>query len=344
MQEQFPFPTCFSGGRDEDDDNKLMALGASKSGQSALSSVYRVKIAGSCRLVTITWCRNLFVHGLSVCVEAAASAGGGGVAAGPSKFDLLLRPWNFWKKQGSKRVYLDGGDEVAVEIFWDLRDAKFSSADPEPASGYYVAVVSDHVVVLVVGDLKKDAFRRSESPPSFTDAVLVSKKEHVFGKRKFSTKAKFHEKGSFHDITIECKCNPSSAAATSGVSVGGELELDREMVIRVDGSVAIHVKHLQWKFRGNGSFSLGKIKVEVFWNIHDWIFGPGLRHALFIFKPTSPPSPSPPRLQSLAKGTLAAVMASPPPPPRSSSSGHDDILGDGSSDFSLFLYAWKVES
>ncbi|KMZ60811.1 hypothetical protein ZOSMA_56G00420 [Zostera marina] len=337
MQEQFPFPTCFSGGRDENDDNKLMALGASKSGQSALSSVYRVKIAGCCHLVTITWCRNLFGHGLSVCVEA--TSGGGGSGTGSSKFDLLLRPWNFWKRQGSKRVCLDEGDDVTVEVFWDLRDAKFASVDPEPVSGYYVAVVSDHVVVLVIGDLKKDAFRRSESPPSVTDAVLVSKKEHVFGKRKFSTKAKFHEKGSFHDITIECKCNPSSAAAASGIGAVGELELDREMLIRVDGSVAIHVKHLQWKFRGNGSFSLGKIKVEVFWNIHDWIFGPGLRHALFIFRPTSPPpSPSP------SKGTLAAVMASPLPPPRSCSSDHDDILGDGSSDFSLFLYAWKVES
>lgn len=44
--------------------------------------------------------------------------------------------------------------EKCIDVFWDLRFAKFSSS-LEPTSDYYIAVVSEEEVVLVLGDQKK---------------------------------------------------------------------------------------------------------------------------------------------------------------------------------------------
>jgi len=74
--------------------------------------------------------------------------------------------------------------------------------------------------------------------------ILVSKKENIFGKKKFSTRAKFHEKGRWHEISIECK----NKGNNNGESLSG---VQPKMEIRIDGHLVIHVKHLQWKFRSN---------------------------------------------------------------------------------------------
>ena len=109
----------------------------------------------------------------------------------------------------------------------------------------------------------------------------------MFGRKRFATRIRFHEISLIH----ECSNN--------------------ELEILVDGEKAIEVNHLQWKFRGNMSMFVSKnSRVEVYWDVHDWLFGSGPRHGLFIFKPVE----------------------------------NDD--GDehgGSSSFCLFLYAWKVE-
>ncbi|CAL9199882.1 unnamed protein product, partial [Musa hybrid cultivar] len=165
-----------------------------------------------------------------------------------------------------------GGE--TVEVFWDLHSAKFCN-EPEPQSDYYVAVVSEGEVVLLLGDLRKEAYRRTSSRPSLIEAVLVARKEHVFGKKRFATRSRFHDKGSRHEISVEC----------SNGGGGGNMDLDME--IKIDGNVVIHVKHLQWKFRGNDSISIDKRRVEVYWDVHGWLFASGLRHALFIFKPES---------------------------------------------------------
>lgn len=90
-----------------------------------------------------------------------------------------LKPWYFWRKQGSKHFTVEG---KVVDIFWDLKAAKFNG-ETEPNSEYYVAVVCDEEVVLLVGDLKKDAYRKTGCRPALIDPILVSKKEHIFGKR-----------------------------------------------------------------------------------------------------------------------------------------------------------------
>lgn len=228
-----------------------------------------------------------------------------------------------------------------MEVFWDLKSAKFNG-ETEPCSEYYVAVVCDEEVVLLIGDLKKDAYRKTGCRPALIDPVMVSRREHVFAKKKFLTRIRFHDKGRFYGISIECK-NVGGLSTNNGG--------DPEMEIQIDGGMVIQVKHLQWKFRGNECVYVNKVRVEVYWDVHDWLFSPGLRHALFIFKPNLSSNCSPP----------SSVFSSPPfsslaSTPLSSQTGSSGSVGEGfngcgssssssssSPEFCLFLYAWKVE-
>ncbi|KAK1433859.1 hypothetical protein QVD17_10777 [Tagetes erecta] len=300
-------PSCFSSGAGDD-----QYAAVTKSGQTLFMSVYKTQIAGTSRCITITWFKHLLLHGLSVSVDGVEST-----QTEPT-CKVELKPWCFWRKQGSKRFTIAG---KTLDVFWDLKAAKFNG-ETEPSSEYYVAVVCDQEVVLLLGDLKKDAYRKTGCRPALFDPVLLSRKEHVFGKKKFSTRLKFHEKGQFHNLSIECK-NKSSGKD------GGFPAME----IRIDEHLMINVRHLQWKFRGNECIQFSKVRIEVYWDIHDWLFSPGLRHALFIFKvavPVSSPAISTP-CSSLSLDT------------DSGSGGVDGFDSSGLNEFFLFLYAWKVE-
>ncbi|KAK0586961.1 hypothetical protein LWI29_015278 [Acer saccharum] len=324
MQDQIGIPACFSSSGKLTDDPAAVT----RSGQSVFMSVYRTKIADQCRLITVTWCKNLLLHGLSVSVQGHEDL--------ESQYTckVELKPCYFWRKQGSKRFLVDG--TKAVDVFWDLKSAKFNG-ETEPNSEFYVAVVCDEEVVLLLGDLKKEAYRKTRCRPALIDPVLVSRKEHIFGKKKFCTRFKFHGKGRFHEISIECK--------NRSCSNGGGVE--PEMEIRIDGHLVIHVKHLQWKFRGNESIHVNKARVEVYWDVHDWLFNPGLRHALFIFKPIMSSSSSSSVSSLSTSSSLSSSLTSTPLSSQTGSCSTGSIeglkAGGGSSEFCLFLYAWKVE-
>ncbi|KAK7291598.1 hypothetical protein RIF29_06871 [Crotalaria pallida] len=331
MQDSIGIPACFSSAEKLSSDDHGAVT---RSGQSVYMSVYRTKIADHCRLITITWCKNLLLHGLSVSVEGSE---------GESQYTckVELKPWYFWRKQGSKRFIVDG---KAVDVFWDLKGAKFNG-ETEPSSEYYVAVVCDEEVVLLLGDLKKEAYRRTGCRPALIDPILVSKKEHIFGKKRFSTRAKFHEKGSWHEISIECKINKGNGGGDSHHVSGGVHQLHQpEMEIKIDGHLVIHVKHLQWKFRGNESIHLSKMRVEVYWDVHDWLFSPGLKHALFIFKPSLSSASSISSLSSSSSSSSSSPQLLSTQKTKSScSESVEGFSVSGSSEFCLFLYAWKVE-
>ncbi|XP_057948786.1 uncharacterized protein LOC131144267 [Malania oleifera] len=307
-------PACFSSREKPANDTTAVA----RSGQSIYMSVYLTKIAGQCRLITITWCKNLLLHDLSVSVQAPDEGY-------QCHCKVELKPWYFWRKQGSRRIMVDGR---VVDVVWDLKSAKFNG-ETEPRSDYYVAIVCEEEVVLLMGDLKKDAYRRTGCRPALLEPILVSRREHVFGKKKFSTRVKLHEKGRFHVISIEYN---NMISIRNSSSLGG---FDPEMEIKVDGHLAIHVKHLQWKFRGNESIHMNKTRVEVFWDVHDWLFSSGPRHALFIFKPI-PSSTTPPSLAS------SPPLSSTPEANSNSTSWEEYNAGD-SPTFCLFFHAWKVE-
>ncbi|KAJ4766261.1 DUF868 family protein (DUF868) [Rhynchospora pubera] len=315
MHEQPPVLPCFV------DPASTMgaAMAAPKPGQRIVMSVYRTKIAGHCRLITISWYRDLLSHGFSVSIDKSGdSCPDNGSSIGKCKVEL--RPWHFWRKHGSKLMYVD---ERPVHVHWDLRNAKFSG-DPEPRSGYYIAVVSDEVeeAVLMLGDLKKDGYKRTASRPASIDATLVSRKEHIYGKKRFTMRSKLHERGRHHEIIIQF------SDRNSGSSVGGNI--DPEMEIKIDGHIVISVKHLQWKFRGNQSITVGKARIEVYWDVHDWLFSPGLSHALFIFKPVMLMSSS-----TSASSSLSSLL--------STSEGSGATVSDTLPGFCLYLHAWKLE-
>ncbi|EEE62053.1 hypothetical protein OsJ_16837 [Oryza sativa Japonica Group] len=181
-----------------------------KPGRAVTASVYRAKIAGHSRVLTVSWSRDMLSHSFAVSVT--------GVDGASAECRVDLRPWQFWRRAGSRRVELAG-------------------------------------------------------------------------------------------------TAPGHAAARAA-------DADMEMTIAIDGEEAVQVKHLQWKFRGNQSVTFSRAKVEIYWDVHDWLFSAGMRPALFIFRPIVLSSASAPAAAMLLDGS----------PPQKPATG-----------FCLYLYAWKLD-
>ncbi|KAM7277729.1 hypothetical protein ACFE04_004863 [Oxalis oulophora] len=245
-----------SSNNNNDDNNKTA--------QNSITCVYLANISELCRKVTATWTKSLVNYSLSINVENPIDD------QNPYTTKIDLKSWQFWGKKGMKSFDIENG---RVDVFWDFRQAKFSN-HPEPCSDYYIALVSHEEVVLLLGDLKNDALKRTRKRPSLIEATLLCKKEHAFGKRLFVTKAILDDDGKKeHDIVIETSlCGPS----------------DPEMWISIDGIVAIRIMNLNWRFRGNETVTVDDSPVQIFWDVHDWLYGdgtPSSSHGLFIFKP-----------------------------------------------------------
>ncbi|KAK6125154.1 hypothetical protein DH2020_041120 [Rehmannia glutinosa] len=280
-----------------------------KTAQSTVTCVYQTHVAGFWRNVTILWCKNLMNYSLSISVESMEHD-----QAYTCKIDL--KPWHFWAKKGYKSLVVDGNQ---MDAYWDLRSAKFSGGSPEPCSDFYVALVSEEEIVLLLGDWKKKAYKRTKSRPALVDALMFYKKEHVFGKKSFSIRAKFDQKKREHDIVVESS------------TVGPR---EPEMWISIDGIVLIHVRNLQWKFRGNETVLVNKQPVQVFWDVHAWLFcAPGSSHGLFIFKPGEADSDVE---DDDNRGGDDSDCSGP-------SKYYSTQSYSKASQFCLFLYAWKIE-
>ncbi|XLR07733.1 hypothetical protein S83_035671 [Arachis hypogaea] len=116
MQDSIGIPACFSsspskGGGDEGGGG---GGAVTLSGQSVYMSVYRTKIADNCRKITITWCKNLLLHGLSVSVEGpkgdtqyaarlSSSRGTSGRSKAPSASSSMTPTTNPFTSSGTSR-------------------------------------------------------------------------------------------------------------------------------------------------------------------------------------------------------------------------------------------------
>ncbi|CAA6653654.1 unnamed protein product [Spirodela intermedia] len=207
--------------------------------------------------------------------------------AGDCLWKIDIKPWLFSGKKGSKSTAAEDGK---IELFWDLSAAKFAGGGPEPLSGFYLAVVFDAEMALLLGDRSKEAYRRTGgAAPTSGAAACVWKKEHLFGKRVFSTAARFSAAGQPHEIAIE-----------------------------IDRRRAVEVKRLAWKFRGNQTILVDGVPVEVFWDVHRWLFGGGApANGVFMF-------------QSSTAGAAEKPSPLPEKKPRAAA-------------FSLVLHAWRTE-
>lgn len=278
-----------------------------KTAQSTVTCAYQAHIAGFWRNVMVLWSKNLMNHSLTISVNSVEHD-----RVYTCKVDL--KPWQFWAKKGYKTIEVDGNQ---LEVYWDIRSAKFSGG-PEPCTDFYVALVSEEEVVLLLGDYKKKAYKKTKSRPALVDALMFYKKEHVFGKKSFSTRVRFDQRKQDHDIVVE--------SSTLG-------SRDPEMWISIDGIVLIHIRNLQWKFRGNQTVQVNKQPVQVFWDVHAWLFSdPGLNHGLFIFKPGA-----------LDDGDKEDNSRSDESDCSGNSRYYSTVSYSKASQFCLFLYAWKIE-
>ncbi|KAL6985195.1 hypothetical protein U1Q18_018578 [Sarracenia purpurea var. burkii] len=156
-----------------------------------------------------------------------------------------------------------------IQIFWDLSRAKFGSR-PEPQSGYYIAVVVDGEMILLVGDSPAEAYAKTRaSKPERGFQSMVLRREHVYGNNLYTTKANFG--GKTRDISIDCR-------------IGSD---DTKLCFSVDNKRVLQVKHLKWKFRGNERIEVeGGACIQISWDVYNWLFDDEHEdgYVLFMFR------------------------------------------------------------
>ncbi|KAL6969000.1 hypothetical protein U1Q18_015281 [Sarracenia purpurea var. burkii] len=294
------FPSCFGENGVQVAD--FSSSSTNRTAQNLVTCVYQCQLRGRSCLITVTWSKNLMGQGLSVGID-------------DNKNQCLckvdIKPWLFSKRKGSKSIEADSSK---IDIYWDFSSAKFGSG-PVPLEGFYLGVVSNRQMIFLLGDMRKEASKKTGAVPS--NYVFVAKRENVFGKKIFSTKAQFCDDGPLHDLTIECDT----------IGVNGPF-----LLIRVDTKSVMKVKRLQWKFRGNHTILVDGLAVDVFWDVHNWLFGTPIGNAVFMFK-TSLLAEKLWTSQSLSDPHTLPWSWS-----QRSQDSHSQSLG-----FSLILYAWKNE-
>lgn len=267
--------------------------------QNLVTCVHRAKIAGLYHTITLTWTKSFMKYILFVTVENISEENN------CCTCKIELSTWQFWAKKGLKSFKVD---KKRIDVFWDFRSAKFSSS-PEPVSDYYVALVSDGEVVLLIGDQKKEAFKRmkSKSKASLVDSRLLNKKENVVGKKCFGARSLLGNGKKEHDIHIETSFSAN---------------YDPQMWIVIDQTVVVQVMNLHWRFRGNETVIVDDMPVQIFWDVYDWLFnGSGTGQGMFIFRQGGG------ECESDNGGAIY----------------YDECFDESSRDFCHLVYAWKEE-
>ncbi|KAF8394408.1 hypothetical protein HHK36_020616 [Tetracentron sinense] len=295
------FPSCFGENGVQVADSSSSST--SRTAQNLVTCVYQYRLHGRSCLITVTWSKNLMGQGLSVGIDDSSNQ---------CLCKVDIKPWSFSKRKGSKNLEVDSS---RIDIYWDLSSAKFGS-EPEPLEGFYLAIVFDQEMALLLGDLKKEAYKKTNAIPVPSNAIFIAKREHIFGKKIFGTKAQFCDNGQIHDVTIECDM------------VGLN---DPCLLIHIDGKTVMQVKRLRWKFRGNHTILIDGLPVEVFWDVHNWLFGSALGNAVFMFQTCLS-----------AEKWASQTISDPNILLWSCSQKFRDSQVQGLG-FSLILYAWKNE-
>ncbi|XP_044471090.1 uncharacterized protein LOC123200058 [Mangifera indica] len=211
-------------------------------------------------LFSLTWSKTFLGHSLHLNLHPSDFTGSPfsfshGSLSDPStvSFHLHIEPFKFWKKHGSKKLMNNAPATSLIQIFWDLSRAKFGSG-PEPQSRFYIAVVVDGEIALLVGDSTREAYARTKArKPEKASRVLVLRREHVFGNKVYCTKVKFG--GKTREISIDCSVNS-----------------DARLSFSVDNKRVLQIKKLKWKFRGNERIEVDKVPIQVSWDVYNWLF------------------------------------------------------------------------
>ncbi|TQD69115.1 hypothetical protein C1H46_045352 [Malus baccata] len=229
--------------------------------QNAVSCFYKITLSSTQKqlLVTVSWCKNHYAQGLTIKLSDDPSA---------ASFKLNTNSRIFRKKKGTKVIE---SDNLKTEIFWDLSRAKYDVSGPEPVEGFYILVMIDSEIGLVLGDMAGEAVSKKFKTSGVAKASLVSRQEHCSGNALYSTRAQFSDTGIEHDILIK---------------YSGENEGLKHPVLSVciDKKTVIRVKRLKWNFRGNQTIFVDGLLVDLMWDVHNWFFNPSSRYAVFMFR------------------------------------------------------------
>ncbi|XP_022132300.1 uncharacterized protein LOC111005185 [Momordica charantia] len=281
------------------------------------TSIYETPVAS----FSLTWFRSLWSRSVQLDSDHRNSFSGA---------LLRLNPVAFWKKSGSKIL------SPSFRLFWDFTGARFGSS-PEPIAGFYLALLHHGQIILLVGDLVKEAYARTKAPNPQNPQSLVLKREQVIAHKIYSTKATIA--GKSRDIQIDCGYND-----------------DSRLCFAVDGVEVLEVKHLKWKFRGNEKIEVEGVPVQISWDVYNWVFADNDDgHAIFMFRfdqhqhgyDTSFHNAGIETGRMRMSSSLSSVSMSSVGSSAASSSVLDwasveeSELGGGPSAFSLLVYAWK---
>lgn len=233
--------------------------------QNSVSSIYKLVLSTLKQLlITVTWCKSHSNQGLSISFgddDPSASA----------PFRLNTNSRFFRKKKGSKLLE---SDESKIEVFWDLANAKYE-AGPEPVEGFYVVILVDSEIGLVLGDMAEEAVsKKFKANTPVTKTSQLSRREHCSGNTLYTTRAQFCDTGTWHDVLIKC-------------SVENEGFKHPVLSVCIDKKTVIRVKRLQWNFRGNQTIFVDGLLVDLLWDVHDWFFNPASGYAVFMFRTRS---------------------------------------------------------
>ncbi|CAO2833023.1 unnamed protein product [Amaranthus hypochondriacus] len=298
------FPSCFGENAVQISDSS--SSNGNKTAQNLVTCVYQCRIRGKSCLLTVSWSKNLMGQGLSIGIDDSSNQ---------SLCKVEIKPWLFSKRKGSKCLEIESNN-TSINIYWDFSSAKFGSG-PEPLEGFYLAIVCDNQMVLLLGDMRKDAFKKTSITQCPNSAVFIAKKEHVYGRKVFYSRSRFSDNGPVHDLMIECDTISTNEPC---------------LIVRVDTKNVLQVKRLRWKFRGNQAIVIDGLSVEFFWDVHSWLFGTCPGSAVFMFR-TSVCSEKIWANQSVCDPSVLHWSTS-------------QRFRDSQSNqycFSLILYAWKQE-
>ncbi|KAL0374932.1 UNVERIFIED_CONTAM: hypothetical protein Sradi_3408900 [Sesamum radiatum] len=233
--------------------------------QNAVTCVYRVKLSTEKTqfLISLTW-SNLLNQGFAISIRD-----------NPFPSSKFSRSSRVLRKEKGTTAFESGG--LRVEVFWDLSRAKYDSG-PEPVAGFYVVVVVNSELSLILGDIEQELeVKKRVSDTRISEFSLVSRSENLSGKTVYSTRAQFCETGSCHDILIKCSGEDGMAASMKNPVLS----------VYIDKKNVIEVKRLQWNFRGNQTIFLDGLLVDMMWDVHDWFFSPSTGCAVFMFRTRS---------------------------------------------------------
>ncbi|KAF5784157.1 hypothetical protein HanXRQr2_Chr11g0516261 [Helianthus annuus] len=229
--------------------------------QDEVSSLYKVKLSTQDHLlIKLTWSTHNIDFYFTITIIQDSC--------------MFSKSIHIGKIKGSKKIQ---SFVSKLHLIWDLSNATYEMG-PQPINGWYVALLINSELVLIGEIEKNQGLKKLLFGYPFAKCSLISQNERIFCKDHFSTKAKFFDKGTYHDIKVTLMTDDSSALS---------------LCVCIDKKNVIQVKRLRWNFRGNQIIFLDGMLVDMMWDVHDWFFETNLDHntkskvGIFLFRPRS---------------------------------------------------------